>query len=163
MKCGVAGATGYLGAELLRLLADHPTLDVAVAQADTTAGAKIGDVYPALGRAYRDLLVESLDTGPLEQLDVVFVALPSGTSQELVAALAGRGLDALDAYVGRCLPDLVLAATVPIAPSRPARSSADATTWAEPGGVRSTSRLPELATSTTHSPSTRRRWSSGAT
>ncbi|MFZ0171323.1 MAG: N-acetyl-gamma-glutamyl-phosphate reductase [Acidimicrobiales bacterium] len=90
MKCGVAGATGYLGAELLRLLADHPTLDVAVAQADTTAGAKIGDVYPALGRAYRDLLVESLDTGPLEQLDVVFVALPSGTSQELVAALAGR-------------------------------------------------------------------------
>jgi N-acetyl-gamma-glutamyl-phosphate reductase len=90
MKCGVVGATGYLGAELLRLLAGHPVLDVAVAQADSTAGCTIGEIYPALGRAYRDLLVESLDAGSLEQLDVVFVALPSGTSQAVVASLAGR-------------------------------------------------------------------------
>jgi N-acetyl-gamma-glutamyl-phosphate reductase len=89
MKCGVAGATGYLGAELLRLLAGHPVLDVAVAQADSTAGSTIGDIYPALGRAYRDLIVERLDPASLEQLDVVFVALPSGTSQGVVAALAG--------------------------------------------------------------------------
>jgi N-acetyl-gamma-glutamyl-phosphate reductase len=90
MKCGVVGATGYLGAELLRLLAGHPSLEVAIAQADSTAGSKVGDVYPALGRAYRDLVVDELDTGSLEQLDVVFVALPSGTSQTVVAALAGR-------------------------------------------------------------------------
>jgi N-acetyl-gamma-glutamyl-phosphate reductase len=90
MKCGVVGATGYLGAELLRLLADHPVLDVAIAQADSTAGSKIGDIYPALGRAYRYLVVDSLEIGPLEQLDVVFVALPSGTSQSVVAALTGR-------------------------------------------------------------------------
>ncbi len=53
-------------------------------------------------------------------------------------------------------------------PSRPRRrsrqrSSAEPTTWADPGGVRRTTRLAEWATSTTHSPSTRRRWSSGAT
>ena len=90
MKCGVAGATGYLGAELLRLLADHPVFDVAIAQADSTAGTRIGEVYPALGRAYRDLLVESLDPGALEELDLVFVALPSGASQEVVSALYGR-------------------------------------------------------------------------
>ena len=41
------------------------------------------------------------------------------------------------------------------------RSSAEATTWAHPGGVRSTTRLPEAAISTTHSPSTRRRCSLG--
>jgi N-acetyl-gamma-glutamyl-phosphate reductase len=64
-------------------------LDVAVAQADSTAGSTIGDIYPALGRAYRDLIVERLDPASLEQLDVVFVALPSGTSQGVVAALAG--------------------------------------------------------------------------
>jgi N-acetyl-gamma-glutamyl-phosphate reductase len=90
MKCGVVGATGYLGAELLRLLAGHPVLDVAIAQADSTAGSKIGDVYPALGRAYRHLVVDGLEIAPLEQLDVVFVALPSGTSQSVVAALSGR-------------------------------------------------------------------------
>jgi N-acetyl-gamma-glutamyl-phosphate reductase len=90
MKCGVIGATGYLGTELLRLLADHPNLDVAVAQADSTAGSKVGEVYPALVRAYRDLTVEELDPGAMEHLDVVFVALPSGASQEVVAALAGQ-------------------------------------------------------------------------
>ena len=90
MKCGVVGATGYLGAELLRLLANHPALEVAVAQADSTAGSAIGDIYPALGRAYRDLVVDGLDPDSLEQLDVVFVALPSGTSQQVVAALTGR-------------------------------------------------------------------------
>ena len=53
-------------------------------------------------------------------------------------------------------------ATVPTTSSSPLRSSAEPTTWAEPGGVRNTTRFPEWATSTTHSPSTRRRWSSGA-
>lgn len=90
MKCGVVGATGYLGAELLRLLAEHPALDVAVAQADSSAGARIGELYPALERAYRDLAVETLDVDALEPLDVVFVSLPSGTSQGVVASLAGR-------------------------------------------------------------------------
>lgn len=90
VKCGIVGATGYLGAELLRLLADHPALDVAIAQADSTAGSAIGEVYPALGRAYRELVIDGLDPGGLEQLDVVFVALPSGSSQDVVAALCGR-------------------------------------------------------------------------
>jgi N-acetyl-gamma-glutamyl-phosphate reductase len=90
MKCGVVGATGYLGAELLRLLADHPVLDVAVAQADSTAGSRVGDIYPALGRAYRDLFVDGLDCSALERLDVVFVALPSGTSQGIVALLTDK-------------------------------------------------------------------------
>lgn len=90
MKCGVVGATGYLGAELLRLLAGHPVLDVALAQADSTAGSTIGEIYPALGRAYPDLVIDGLDPAALEQLDAVFVALPSGTSQKVVAALAGR-------------------------------------------------------------------------
>ena len=53
-------------------------------------------------------------------------------------------------------------ATVPSSPSIPLRSRADATTWAQPGGVRSTTRLPDTATSATHSPSTRRSWSTGA-
>ena len=53
-------------------------------------------------------------------------------------------------------------ATVPITASSPLRSRAEPTTCADPGGVRKTTKLPEDATSTTHSPITRRRWSSGA-
>jgi N-acetyl-gamma-glutamyl-phosphate reductase len=87
MKCGLVGATGYLGAELLRLLADHPTFDVLTAQADSTAGAKLADIYPALAGAYRGLVVDELDIGALTGLDAVFVALPSGHSQDVVAAL----------------------------------------------------------------------------
>ncbi len=90
MKCGVVGATGYLGAELMRLLADHPVLDVAIAQADSTAGSTVAELYPALGRAYRDLVVDPLDTDSLERLDVVFVALPSGQSQHVVSSLVGK-------------------------------------------------------------------------
>jgi N-acetyl-gamma-glutamyl-phosphate reductase len=90
MRAGVVGATGYLGAELLRLLADHPDIDVTVAQGDSTAGAAIAGEYPSLARAYRDLVVGPVDTGALEGLDVVFVAVPSGGSQEIVAALHGK-------------------------------------------------------------------------
>ena len=54
-------------------------------------------------------------------------------------------------------------ATVPMRPFMPPRSSADATTWAQPGGVRTTTRLPLCVTSATHSPTTRRSWSDGAT
>ncbi len=92
MKCGVAGATGYLGAELLRLLAGHAELEVALVQGDSTAGQQLTDALPALAAepAYQGLVVEALDPGDLESLDVVFVALPSGTSQEAVAALTGR-------------------------------------------------------------------------
>jgi N-acetyl-gamma-glutamyl-phosphate reductase len=90
MQCGVAGATGYLGAELLRLLADHPSLDVAIAQGDSTAGSRLGSLYPSLARAYKELTVDPLNTDALQHVDVVFVALPSGRSQEVVKALVDR-------------------------------------------------------------------------
>lgn len=64
--------------------------DVVVAQAESTAGARVGELYPALERGYEGLVVGSLDVAVLETLDVVFVALPAGASQDLVASLAGR-------------------------------------------------------------------------
>ena len=90
MKIGVAGASGYLGAELLRLLAGHPVLEVAVAQGDSSAGTAIAQLYPNLAPAYGDLAFSSLDPAGLDGLDAVFVALPSGRSQELVRDARGR-------------------------------------------------------------------------
>lgn len=91
MKAGVVGASGYLGAELLRLLAAHPELEVAAAQADSSAGRPIGELYPSLAGAYGDLVVDELDPNALAGLDVLFVAVPSGASQEVVGALFEQG------------------------------------------------------------------------
>ncbi len=87
MKAGVVGASGYLGAELLRLLAGHPDLDVVALQGETSAGSAIGTIYPGLGAAYPDLLVTGFDESELAGCDVVFVALPSGSSQRVVPGL----------------------------------------------------------------------------
>ncbi|HXZ83325.1 MAG TPA: N-acetyl-gamma-glutamyl-phosphate reductase [Acidimicrobiales bacterium] len=87
MKAGVVGASGYLGAELLRLLAAHPDLEVGVAQADSAAGTAIAELYPGLGAIYGGMVATATDPAALSGCDVVFVALPSGHSQGIVARL----------------------------------------------------------------------------
>ncbi len=90
MKAGVIGASGYLGAELLRLLAGHPSIDVATMQADSSAGEAIASLYPGLAAAYGALQLGAIDPQGVEGCDVVFVAVPSGRSQALVPQLLGR-------------------------------------------------------------------------
>src|SRR5690349_21584226 len=58
---GVLGASGYTGAELLRLLAGHPELTVAVVTAESNAGAHVGDLYPALAPVYGELRYDAND------------------------------------------------------------------------------------------------------
>jgi N-acetyl-gamma-glutamyl-phosphate reductase len=84
MRTAVAGASGYAGGELLRLLAAHPELDVVVAQADSRAGELITAVHPNLVTYAGQVLAPS-DPALLADADVVFLALPHGAS----AALAG--------------------------------------------------------------------------
>jgi N-acetyl-gamma-glutamyl-phosphate reductase len=89
-RAGVFGASGYAGAELLRLLAGHPALDVDVATADTQAGGQVADLYPHLASVYPDLVMSRPDPGVADDLDVVFLALPHGASQALVPDLRKR-------------------------------------------------------------------------
>jgi len=89
MQVGIAGASGYAGAELLRLCAGHPDLDVVVAGADTQAGQPVAALYPSLAAAYRDLEFSKVGAEDLAQLDVVFLALPHGESQGIAPALVG--------------------------------------------------------------------------
>lgn len=88
-KVGIVGASGFTGAELLRLLAGHPDLDVVLATGDSQAGTKVGELYPNLAAAYPDLAYEPYLPGIADELglDVVFLGLPHGTSQPLVAEL----------------------------------------------------------------------------
>ena len=90
MKVGIAGASGYTGAELLRLLSAHPTFEVGVATAHSHAGQPVGGHTPSLRAAYPGLVYEETDVAALDGLDLVFCALPHGESQKFVPALRGR-------------------------------------------------------------------------
>lgn len=89
-RAGIVGASGYTGAELLRLLAGHPELEVVYATADSNAGAPATALYPSLAAAYGDLAFTTFDPAAVEGLDVVFVGLPHGESQKIVPQLLDR-------------------------------------------------------------------------
>ncbi|MHB8682057.1 MAG: N-acetyl-gamma-glutamyl-phosphate reductase [Acidimicrobiales bacterium] len=90
MRVGIAGASGFTGAELLRLCAGHPDLDVVVAGAETQAGEKVASLYPSLAAAYPSLVFAKVGPDELDGLDVVFLGLPHGESQELAPELVDR-------------------------------------------------------------------------
>ena len=87
---GIFGASGYTGAELLRLCAGHPGFEVVLATGESSAGARVADVYPSLAGAYPRLVYAEVDPAAAEGLDLVFLALPHGTSQQLVPELRKR-------------------------------------------------------------------------
>lgn len=105
---GIIGASGYAGAELLRLVASHPNLDLRWATGDTQAGSRIADLYPSLLGAYPDMLFRSFDPNAVDGLDVVFLALPHGKSQELVPNLRGRAKIVIDVAADFRLKDASL-------------------------------------------------------
>jgi len=90
VKIGIVGASGYAGAELLRIAAGHPQLDVVIATGDSQAGRPIASLYPSLAAGYRDQVFASYDADSVDGLDLVFLALPHGASQSLVPDLEGR-------------------------------------------------------------------------
>ena len=83
---GVVGASGYAGAELLRLLAGHPEMEVSVATAGANAGQRVGDLHPSLV-SYGELALQETSARHLSGLDLVFIALPHGQSCALVSDL----------------------------------------------------------------------------
>jgi N-acetyl-gamma-glutamyl-phosphate reductase len=83
-RAAVAGGSGYTGAELLRLLAAHPDIDVVHVTADSNAGALVADLYPSLAAAYPGLAYGPMDPAAVAGLDVVFLAMPHGASQDFV-------------------------------------------------------------------------------
>ncbi|NNN01319.1 MAG: N-acetyl-gamma-glutamyl-phosphate reductase [Acidimicrobiaceae bacterium] len=96
MRVGVVGASGYAGAELLRLMSSHPELDVVLATGESSSGRRIGDMVPALAAVYPDMVFAPTSSVLVEQLDVVFLALPHGESQRYVPALLQSGVQVVD-------------------------------------------------------------------
>jgi N-acetyl-gamma-glutamyl-phosphate reductase len=90
-KIGVIGASGYTGAELVRLLIPHPRVDIALLTADRRAGKPMAEVFPQFS-PYALPKLSALDgvDWPGLGLDLVFCALPHGTTQKVIQDLFGR-------------------------------------------------------------------------
>ncbi|CAA9254683.1 MAG: N-acetyl-gamma-glutamyl-phosphate reductase [uncultured Acidimicrobiales bacterium] len=105
---GIAGASGYTGAELLRLCASHPDLTVKVATGDSQAGTRAAALYPSLAAAYPDLVFSPYDAAAFEGVDLVFLALPHGASQSVVPELRTRVKKIVDLSADFRLADAAL-------------------------------------------------------
>ena len=86
LKVAVAGASGYVGGELLRLIAGHPQLVVETVTAGENAGQKLSDFHPQLDE-YSELVLTETSAEILANHDVVFLALPHGKSAEVALKL----------------------------------------------------------------------------
>src|SRR5574337_34758 len=95
-RVAIAGASGYTGAELLRLLLQHPLTKVVALTAETHAGKPIDKVFPSLA-GFLELTCLALDTAKLAaEAEFVFLGLPHKTSMAVGADLIQRGTRVLD-------------------------------------------------------------------
>ena len=107
-KVGIIGASGYTGAELLRLLAAHPEFEVAFATGDSQAGNRAAALYPSLAAHYGDLEFAHWDASLLDGVDLVFCGLPHGASQALMPELVNQVTHVVDLAADFRLHDATL-------------------------------------------------------
>ena len=86
VRIGILGASGYTGAELLRLLARHPQAEIRLVTANAKVGKEVGEVFPHLAHLGLPKLIK-VEDADWSGLDVVFCGLPHGTTQEIIAKL----------------------------------------------------------------------------
>lgn len=93
---GIIGATGYVGIEIVRLLQNHPEINISTVVSHSFAGQKISDVYPNLKNIF-DMECESLDIDKIsDKADVFITALPHGISKEVIPKLIERNKRVID-------------------------------------------------------------------
>lgn len=86
IRAAVAGASGYAGGELLRILAAHPEFEIGTLTAGSNAGGRLGRLQPHL-RSLADRVLADTSAETLAGHDVVFLALPHGQSGAIAAEL----------------------------------------------------------------------------
>lgn len=95
IKVGIVGGTGYTGVELLRLLANHPSVEVQVITSRSEEGIAVADMFPNL-RGHFDLCFTVPDVDRLAECDVVFFATPHGVAMSMAPDLIRRGVRVID-------------------------------------------------------------------
>jgi len=96
LNVSILGASGYVGGELMRLIAGHPDLAVAVAFGASAAGKPVSALHPHLALAYPDRMFEAWDAGLLAGSDLILAALPHGETQRLADDLLAPGVPLVD-------------------------------------------------------------------
>src|SRR3954468_20323908 len=96
IRAAILGASGFVGAELLRLLDLHPEIAPVALFGDSQAGQRLGDVHPHLAPAFPALLVERYGAEALAGADIVFAALPHGHSQRVAGEILASGAKLVD-------------------------------------------------------------------
>ena len=96
IRAGILGVTGYTGGELVRILLGHPEVKIAKAASRSNAGKEVANVHKGLYKCI-DLVEEEFNPENFaENLDVVFLALPHGTSAEATEIFLKRGIKVID-------------------------------------------------------------------
>jgi N-acetyl-gamma-glutamyl-phosphate reductase len=95
VKVGIVGGTGYTGVELLRLLAAHPEVELALITSRSEAGLPVAEMFPNL-RGHVDLEFSVPDAAALASCDVVFFATPNGVAMQSVPELLEAGVKVVD-------------------------------------------------------------------
>ena len=95
IKVGIVGGTGYAGLELLRLLVQHPQVELRAVTSRQQAGKAVASVFPGL-RGRVDLAFSAPDGAGLRSCDAVFFAAPRGVAQAHARALLDAGVKVID-------------------------------------------------------------------
>lgn len=95
IKVGIVGGTGYTGVELLRLLAQHPEVELNAITSRGEAGTAVADMFPSL-RGRVGLKFTDPKDAPLDRCDAVFFATPNGIAMQQAPALLAAGVRVID-------------------------------------------------------------------
>ena len=95
VKVGIVGGTGYTGVELLRLLAQHPEVELAAITSRKESGMAVADMFPSL-RGRVSLAFTTPEDAPLASCDVVFFATPNGVAMKQARELLDAGVKVID-------------------------------------------------------------------
>jgi N-acetyl-gamma-glutamyl-phosphate reductase len=95
IRTAILGASGYVGGELLRLIAAHSELTPAKLFGESKAGQALSAVHPHLAATYPDAAIDKFD-GVLDGIDLVFAALPHGHSQRAAASILDKRIPFVD-------------------------------------------------------------------
>lgn len=95
IKVGIVGGTGYTGVELLRILVNHPQVEIEVVTSRSDAGVRVDLVYPNF-HGLLDVCFTEPNIETLAECNVVFFATPNGTAMWMTDALLTKGVKVID-------------------------------------------------------------------
>jgi N-acetyl-gamma-glutamyl-phosphate reductase len=95
LKIGIIGATGYTGSELVRILKNHPDVEIKLITSESRAGERFSDVHPFF-QGIEEQKLQSLDQLENYELDLVFLALPHGVSMDFVKKFSNKPFKIID-------------------------------------------------------------------